>query len=110
MTTVKVKRFDVWWVNLDPTVGREISKKRPCVVVSPDVMNDRLQTVLVVPMSSGGFVFPTRLSVTFKGQDGFLLIDQIRAVDKVRLVDSPGKLPTKYQTQLLELLQEVFAP
>lgn len=109
MTPAKIKRFDVWWVNLDPTVGREISKKRPCVVVSPDVMNDRLQTVLVVPMTSGGFEFPTRLPVTFKGKDGFLLTDQMRAVDKTRLVDSPGKLPAKFQSLLLELLQEVFA-
>lgn len=110
MTDVKVKRFDVWWVNLDPTVGREINKKRPCIVVSPDVMNDRLQTVLVVPMTSGGFEFPTRLPVIFKGKEGFLLLDQMRAVDKVRLAESPGKLPVEFQQPLLELLQEVFAP
>lgn len=110
MTAAKVKRFDVWWVNLDPTIGREINKKRPCVVVSPDVMNDRLATVLVVPLTSGGFVFPTRLPVTFKGKEGYVLVDQMRAVDKERLVSSQGKLLAKFQSPLLALLQEVFAP
>lgn len=105
----KVKRFDMWWVNLDPTLGREINKQRPCVVVSPDVMNDRLQTVLVVPLTSGGFGFPARLAVTLKGKAGFLPVDQMRAVDKQRLVDCPGILPARFQRSLLALLQEVFA-
>lgn len=90
MSSPQVRRFDVWWVNLDPTVGREISKKRPCMVVSPDVMNSRLQTVLVVPMTSGGFEFPTRLPVTFKGKEGFLLVDQMRIVDKQARSRPPG--------------------
>ena len=83
-----MRRGDIWLVNLDPTVGSEIQKSRPCVVVSPAELNDKLRTVIVAPMTSKGFTAPFRVPVTHAGTKGQIVLDQLRTVDKVRLVKS----------------------
>jgi mRNA interferase MazF len=104
-----VVRGEVWLVALDPTLGSEIQKTRPCVVVSPPEMHDHLRTVLVAPMTSKGRAAPFRIPVTFKRKHGLILLDQIRAVDKVRLVKKEGLVADKTLLDTLRTLQEVFA-
>ena len=103
-----VKRGDIWLVNLDPTVGSEINKSRPCVVVSPAELNDNLRTVIVAPMTSKGFAAPFRVPVAHAGTKGLIVLDQLRTVDKVRLAKRLGAVPTKTLTAALLTLQEVF--
>jgi len=105
-----VKRGEIWLVNLDPTVGSEIQKSRPCVIVSPAELNDHLRTVIVAPMTSKGFAAPFRIPVTHAGTEGLILLDQLRTVDKVRLVRKMGALSAKTLAKTLATLQEVFAP
>ena len=104
-----VKRGDIWLVNLDPTVGSELKKSCPCVVVSPAELNDHLRTVIVAPMTSKGFVAPFRVPVTHVGKKGLVLVDQLRTVDKVRLVKRLGGLSPKTMAATLSTLQEIFA-
>jgi len=104
-----VRRGEIWLVNLDPTVGSEIRKTRPCLVVSPPEMHDHLRTVLVAPMTTAGREAPFRIDVTHGGKKGLILLDQIRAVDKTRLMKRLGILSTKTLTATLRTLQEVFA-
>lgn len=104
-----VTRGDIWLVNLDPTLGSEIQKTRPCVIVSPGEMHDHLRTVLVAPMTTGSRPAPFRIPVAHAGQNGLILLDQIRAVDKLRLVKKLGVLPTGTLRQTLGALQETFA-
>ncbi len=102
------KRFEIWLVQLDPTVGREIRKTRPCVVVSPDEL-DALATVLVAPMTTKGFPYPCRVPCRFEGHSGLILLDQMRAVDKRRLVKRLGALPRGKAGEVLRVLNEMFA-
>ena len=102
-----ISRFQIWLVALNPTVGREISKTRPCVVISPNEMS-ALSTVLVAPMTTKGFEFPCRVPVSFKGKSGLILLDQIRAVDKTRLVKKLGIIDEEVQQALCDCLQELF--
>jgi len=104
-----VKRGEIWLVNLDPTVGSEIQKSRPCVVVSPAELNDTLRTVIVAPMTSKGFAAPFRVPVTHAGTKGQILLDQLRTVDKVRMSKRLGAVPAKTMAAALKTLQEVFA-
>lgn len=104
-----VKRGEIWLINLDPTVGSEIRKTRPCVVVSPGELNEHLRTVIVAPMTSQGFDAPFRPALTFQGTSGRILLDQIRTVDKARLVKKLGNLSAQTQQKMLKLLQEMFA-
>jgi mRNA interferase MazF len=104
-----VKRGDIWLVNLDPTVGSEIQKSRPCVVVSPAELNDTLRTVIVAPMTSKGFAAPFRVPVTHAGTKGQIVLDQLRTVDKLRLAKKLGAVSAKTLTSVLVTLQEVFA-
>ena len=102
-----VKRFDVWLVDLNPTKGREINKTRPCIVISPNEMS-ALSTVLMAPMTTKGFDFPCRIKCRFKGKSGLILLDQIRAIDKFRLVKKLGTISAKTQIELCSCLQEMF--
>lgn len=104
-----MKRGEIWQVNLDPTMGSEIKKSRPCVVVSPAELNDHLRTVIVAPMTSKGFAAPFRVPVTHAGTRGLILLDQLRTVDKVRLVKKLGSVSAKTLAAALATLQEVFA-
>jgi mRNA interferase MazF len=107
---VVIRRFDVYLINLDPTVGSEIRKVRPCVVVSPDEMNRHVRTVLVAPMTTKGRPYPTRVLCRFGGKQGQIVLDQLRAVDRARLVKRLGKLTPATQQQVLAKLSEIFAP
>ena len=102
-------RGEIWLVNLDPTVGSEIRKTRPCVVVSPSEMHDYLRTALVAPMTTAGRKAPFRIGVNHGGRKGLILLDQVRAVDKTWLVKKLGVVPAKTLTATLRTLQEVFA-
>ena len=104
-----MKRGDIWIVNLDPTIGSEIKKSRPCVVVSPPELNEHLRTVMVAPMTSKGFAAPFRVPVTHAGRRGLIVLDQLRTVDKIRLVKKLGALPAGTLAMTLETLQEIFA-
>ena len=104
-----VKRGEIWLVNLDPTAGNEIRKSRPCVVVSPPEMHDHLRTVIVAPMTSKSRPAPFRVPVTHAGLKGLILLDQLRAVDKLRMVKRLGAISTRTLAGTLGLLQEVFA-
>ncbi|MBU3648381.1 MAG: type II toxin-antitoxin system PemK/MazF family toxin [Limnohabitans sp.] len=103
-----VGRGDVWLVNLDPTVGSEIRKSRPCVVISPPELNDHLKTVIVAPMTSQGFHAPFRISLTFQSTSGLVLLDQLRTIDKSRLIKKLGRLQPKTLTTTMQKLQELF--
>jgi len=104
-----VNRGEIWLVNLDPTVGSEIKKSRPCVVVSPPEMHDHLRTVIVASMTTKSRAAPFRIPVTHGGKHGLILLDQVRAVDKVRLVKKLGAVSAKTLAATLDTLQEVFA-
>ncbi len=103
-----VGRGDVWLINLDPTVGSEIRKSRPCVVISPPELNEHLKTVIVAPMTSQGFQAPFRVALTFQGTTGLVLLDQLRTIDKMRLIKKLGRLQPKTLTTTLHKLQELF--
>jgi len=104
-----VSRLDVFLVRLDPTEGHEIRKTRPCVIVSPDEMNRHLRTVLVAPMTTQGQPYASRVPVTFEGKSGKIVLDQLRTVDKQRLVKRLGKLTGTTGQNVLALLAEMFA-
>ena len=101
--------YDVHLINLDPTIGSEIQKKRPCVVISPNEMNRRLRTVIVAPMTTKGQSYPTRVACRFAGKDGQVVLDQIRTVDTQRLVKKLGTLDQTTSETVLEVLQEMFS-
>lgn len=104
-----VKRFDVHLVNLDPTVGSEIKKTRPCLVISPDEMNRWVRTAIVAPMTTKGQPYPTRVHCEFQGKEGQVVLDQIRTVDKSRLVRKLGRISKTTQKEVLKTLAEMFA-
>ena len=103
-----VQRFDIWLVHLDPTRGSEIKKTRPCIVLSPDEMS-ALKTVIIAPMTSQGFLYPTRIPCQFQGKKGLILLDQMRAVDNSRLIKKIGTVTQATQHKIVACLQELFA-
>ena len=104
-----MKRGEIWLVNLDPTIGSEIKKTRPCVIVSPPELNQHLRTVMMAPMTSKGFATPFRVPVTHAGTKGLIVLDQLRSVDKQRLVKKSGQVSPKTLGTVLKTLQELFA-
>jgi mRNA interferase MazF len=104
-----VTRGEVHLVRLDPTLGSEIRKTRPCVVISPDELNEHLRTVIVAPMTTGGQAYPWRIACRFQNRSGFVALDQVRTVDSERLVKRLGRLSSATTTDVLETLQEMFA-
>ena len=104
-----VRRFNVFLVNLDPTIGSEIKKTRPCVVISPDEMNQHIATVIVAPMTTKGKKYPTRISCQFKRKSGQIVLDQIRTIDKTRLVKKLGQITQAEQKRVLDTLAEMFS-
>src|SRR5438309_5233797 len=105
-----ITRFEVYLVSLDPALGSEIKKTRPCLVVSPDEMNHNVRTVIVAPLTTKGQSYPTRVPCRFKGKDGQVVLDQIRAVDRSRLVKRLGRIGGRAAAAVLDILQEMFAP
>ena len=108
--TEDVRRGDVFLVSLDPARGGEIQKTRPCVVVSPDELNSYLRTFIVAPLTTGGHSYPFRIPCRFEGRAGSVVIDQIRTVDRERLVRRLGKLSPSTLGHILAILQEMFTP
>lgn len=104
-----VKRFDVYLVNLDPTIGSEIQKTRPCLVISPDEMNRNIRTVIIAPMTSAQKEYPTRVSCTFRKKRGQIVLDQVRTIDKARLIQKLGTIDSKTQSDVISVLQILFA-
>ena len=104
-----VKRFDVYLVNLDPTVGSENQKTRPCLVVSPDEMNRYIATIIIAPMTTKGQPYPTRVPCRFQNKEGQIVLDQLRTVDKMRLVKQLGQIDVETQRAALAVLAEMFA-
>jgi mRNA interferase MazF len=104
-----MKAGDIWLAQLDPTVGSEIQKTRPCVVISPDDMNAHLRTVIVAPMTTGSRPARFRIEVTFKGKQGLILLDQIRTLDSARLVKRLGALRPATLAATLQILQAMFS-
>lgn len=105
---MEVNRFDVFLVALDPTIGHEIKKTRPCAVISPDEMNHNIGTIIVAPMTTKGRHYPTRVDCTFHGVEGQVVLDQIRTVDKGRLVKKLGQLSQAAGDRVVEVLIAMF--
>ncbi|CDZ80125.1 mRNA interferase EndoA [Candidatus Rubidus massiliensis] len=103
-----VKQFDVYLINLDPTIGSEIKKTRPCVIISPNEMHG-LNTVIIAPLTSTCKKYPTRIALFFENKEGYVVLDQIRTVDKSRLVKRVGKIEKETAQMILGILQEMFA-
>ena len=104
-----VNRFDVYLINLDPTVGSEIHKTRPCLIISPDEMNRHIRTVIVAPMTTASKDYPTRVSCKFKKKKGQIVLDQIRTIDKTRLIKKLGSINPETQLEVISILQRLFA-
>jgi mRNA interferase MazF len=104
------ERFDVYLVALDPTLGSEIQKTRPCIVISPDEMNRTIATVIVAPMTTRGRRYPSCVACQFQGKDGQVALDQIRAVDKRRLLKHLGRIGSSTQEEIVATLAAMFAP
>jgi mRNA interferase MazF len=106
----EVRRGDVFLVNLSPTIGGEIQRSRPCVIVSPDELNHHLRTFIVAPMTTGSHPYPFRISCRFRGRSGHVVVDQIRTVDRGRLIRRLGRLSAASFKRTLGVLQEMFSP
>lgn len=104
-----MKRGEIWLAALDPTIGSEIQKTRPCLVVSPDEMNDHLRTAIVAPLTTGSHPAPFRVAVTFKGKSGLVLPDQMRTIDKARLIKRMGRIDAQTLRAVLDVLGEMFS-
>ena len=104
-----VKRFDVYLINLDPAVGPEIEKTRPCLVISPDEMNRHIRTVIVAPMITAGKDYPTRVPCKFKKKKGQIVLDQVRTIDKIRLIKRLGSIDSEARLAVISILQRLFA-
>jgi mRNA interferase MazF len=106
---VVVKRFDVYLVGLDPTVGSEIQKTRPCLVISPDEMNQHIRAVIIAPMTSTSKDYPTRVHCVFRKKHGRIVLDQIQIIDKARLIKRLGTIDSKAQSEVVSVLRRMFA-
>jgi mRNA interferase MazF len=104
------QRFEVYLVSLNPMIGSEIQKTRPCLVISPDEMNDHLATVIVAPLTTRGRLYPSRVACRLQGRDGLVVLDQIRTIDKTRLVRRLGKLDRRTQQAVPAVLAQLFVP
>ena len=105
-----VQRFEVHLISLDPTKGSEIRKTRPCVIISPNEMNKHIRTIIIAPMTSTIKNYPTRITTTFQGKKGQIVLDQIRTVDKSRLIKKMGSISSSARENVLSVLHEMFAP
>ncbi|MEW6686959.1 MAG: type II toxin-antitoxin system PemK/MazF family toxin [Candidatus Edwardsbacteria bacterium] len=103
-----VKQYEVFLVALDPAIGHEIKKSRPCVVISPDEMNKYISTVIIAPMTTRSHFYPTRVLVNFEGKDGWVVLDQIRTVDKRRLIKKIGKMDELAIRKIKSIIKEML--
>ena len=105
---MEIKQYDVFLIALDPTVGHEIKKSRPCVILSPDEMNKHIATIIIAPMTSRSHPYPTRFHVTFRGKSGWIVLDQIRTVDKRRLIKHLGKIDHSTINSIKSAIKEML--
>ncbi len=103
-----ILQYHVYLVNLDPTVGHEIKKTRPCVIISPDEMNENIKTVIIAPMTTKSHNYPTRVPVTFQGTKGWVVLDQIRTIDNIRLIKKIGKITAKSINEIKAVIREML--
>ena len=106
---VVVQRFDVFLINLDPTIDSEIKKTRPCLIISPEEINRHIRTVIVAPMTTAGKDYPTRVPCKFQNKKGQIVLDQIRTIDKSRLIKKLGIIDPQTQVEVISILQRLFA-
>jgi mRNA interferase MazF len=109
MAVVEILRFDVLLISLDPTQGSEIKKTRPCLVISPDEMNRHIKTLIVAPMTTKGKNYPTRIPVVFDGKEGSIVLDQIRTIDKSRVIKRLGAVDAKTAALVRDILGKMFS-
>ena len=105
---MEIRQFDIFWVNLDPTIGSEIRKVRPCVIISPDEMNAHIKTIIVAPLTTASKNYPTRIPVTIGGRKGWIVIEQIRTIDKIRLQKKIGEIATQTAAKIKQVMKETF--
>ena len=105
---MEVKQYQIVLVNLDPTIGSEIQKTRPCVIISPNEMNDNLRTVIIAPMTSSGKKYPSRVKVSHNKQQGWIVLDQIRTIDKARIIKTFASLSEKEIGECKDVIREMF--
>ena len=103
-----MEQYSICLINLDPTIGHEIKKTRPCVIISPDEMNQHIATIIVVPMTTKAHAYPSRVPLTFQGKKGWIVLDQIRAVDKGRLIKKIGKLNSSKIAKIKSIINEML--
>jgi mRNA interferase MazF len=103
-----INQYDVFLINLDPTVGHEIKKSRPCLIISPDEMNKYISTVIIAPMTTKTHDYPTRIKLKFSNKKGWIVLDQIRTVDKLRLIKKLGKIESNIINKVKEVIQEML--
>ena len=103
-----VNQYDVFLISLDPTVGHEIKKARPCVIISPDEMNKHISTVIISPMTTKSHSYPTRISISFQEKDGWIVLDQIRSVDKKRLIKKLGRIDINTINSIKSIIKEML--
>ena len=101
-------QYSICLVNLEPAIGHEIKKTRPCVIISPDEMNQHIATVIIAPMTTKSHAYPTRIPITFKGKKGWIVLDQVRTVDKCRIINKIGKLSARKITEVKNVLNEML--
>ncbi len=105
---MEINQYDVFLVGLDPTIGHEIKKSRPCIIISPNELNKNISTVIIAPMTTKSHPYPTRVPIKFKGKDGWILLDQIRTIDKKRLIKKLGKIEHNTITQIKSVIKEML--
>ncbi|GHV77042.1 mRNA interferase [Spirochaetia bacterium] len=103
-----MEQYDIWLVNLDPTIGHEIQKTRPCVIISPDEMNHHLKTIIVAPMTTKAHGYPMRVKMTFQKKSGWIVLDQIRTIDKIRMMKKLGALNSNKTAEVKQVLLEML--
>jgi mRNA interferase MazF len=105
---VVIKQYDVFLISLGPTIGHEIRKARPCLIISPDEMNKHISTVIIAPMTSQSHPYPTRVPIKFKGKEGWVVLDQIRTVDKKRLIKKLGRIDQNIINNIKSIIKEML--
>ncbi|AEF83438.1 type II toxin-antitoxin system PemK/MazF family toxin [Leadbettera azotonutricia] len=103
-----MKQYEIYLVNLEPTIRHEIQKTRPCVIVSPDEMNEHIETIIIAPMTKKSYNYPTRIEINFQSKTGWIVLDQIRTVDKKRLIRKIGELDKSKATEIKDIIMEML--
>lgn len=103
-----IRQYDILLINLDPTIGHEIKKSRPCLVISPSQMNDHLHTLIIAPMTTKSHVYPTRIPISFASKSGWIVLDQIRTIDKQRVIKHLGKPDYKVLAKVRSVIKEML--